>query len=49
MDAINCSGEEFPVSVWMKKVGSGGDHRIIVVIEPVARSTARFELDNEAS
>lgn len=49
MDAINSDGTEFPVSVWMKKVGSDGDHRVIVVIEPVARNSARFELDHEVS
>lgn len=49
MDAVNSEGLEFPVSVWMKKVGSDGDHRVIVVIEPVARSSAKFELDHEVS
>lgn len=47
MDAVNSDGMEFPVSVWMKKVGSDGDHRVIVVIEPVARTSAKFELDHE--
>ena len=49
MDAINSDGMEFPVSVWMKKVGSDGDHRVIVVIEPVARTSAKFELDHGVS
>lgn len=50
MDAVNSDGMEFPVSVWMKKVvGSDGDHRVIVVIEPVARTSAKFELDHKVS
>lgn len=47
MDAVNSNGTEFPVSVWMKKIGSDGEHRIIVVIEPVARHSAKFGLDHE--
>ena len=49
MDAVNSSGVEFPVSVWMKKIGSDGKHRIIVVIEPVARYSANFELDHKVN
>ena len=49
MDAMNSNGVEFPVSVWMKKIGSDGEHRVIVVIEPVARYSAKFELDHEVS
>lgn len=50
MDAVNSDGMEFPVSVWMKKVvGSDGDHRVIVVIEPVARTSAKFELDHKGN
>lgn len=49
MDAITRDGNEFPVSVWMKKVGSDGDHRVIVVIEPVARCSAKFELDHKVN
>ena len=46
MDAVN---SEFPVSVWRKKVRSDGDHHVIVVIEPVARTSAKFELDHKVS
>ena len=49
MDAMNSNGEEFPVSVWMKKIGSDGEHRVIVVIEPVARYSAKFGLDHEVN
>lgn len=49
MDAVKSDGAEFPVSVWMKKVGPDGDHRIIVVIEPVARNCVKFELDHEVN
>lgn len=65
MDAMTSYGIEFPVSVWMRRVG--GDNasgqkpdssasapnpqipltpRVIVVIEPVERSSALFSLDS---
>ena len=60
MDAVTSYGVEFPVSVWMRKVGADGSTpkadaaissqalptpRVIVVIEPVERSSALFSLD----
>lgn len=62
MDAVTSYGFEFPVSVWMRKVGgnkkTNSDSaapqpqtpptpRVIVVIEPVERSSALFSLDAE--
>ena len=59
MDAVTAHGVEFPVSVWMKRViGSssmtpppGGvshnQQRVIVVIEPVERSSAFFTMDQD--
>ena len=45
MDALRCDGIDFPVSVWMKRVKTDDEPRVIVVIEPVARTTAHFSLD----
>ncbi len=53
MDAVTSYGLEFPVSVWMKKVGmvSSTDtigplvSRVIVIVEPVERSSAFFTAD----
>lgn len=47
MDAVTSSGLEFPVSVWMKKVSSDQEPRVIVVIEPVERCSAHFTLNEE--
>lgn len=47
MDAVTSTGMEFPVSVWMKKVSSAQEPRVIVVIEPVERCTANFTLDDK--
>ena len=61
MDAITAYNDEFPVSVWMRRVGMDISHsntdsrhkphpcappspRVIVVIEPVERSSALFSL-----
>ena len=61
MDAVTSYRVEFPVSVWMRKVGLDTTHseagdmqkphphatptpRVIVVIEPVERSSALFSL-----
>lgn len=59
MDAVTSYGIEFPVSVWMRRVGressaadsAKGPHtpptpRVIVVIEPVERSSALFSMDS---
>lgn len=45
MDALHSDGIDFPVSVWMKKVKTDDEPRVIVVIEPVARTTAHLSLD----
>ena len=59
MDAVTAYGVEFPVSVWMKRVAgaspitppTGRDKpvppRVIVVIEPVERSSAFFTMDQD--
>ena len=59
MDAVTAYGVEFPVSVWMKRVSgaspitppTGRDKpaplRVIVVIEPVERSSAFFTMDQD--
>lgn len=62
MDAVTCYGVEFPVSVWMRRVGGDSKThtldlvaphtqtpppRVIVVIEPVERSSALFSLDSD--
>lgn len=47
MDAVSSFGVEFPVSVWMKRVTMATDPRVIVVIEPVQRTSANFTIDNE--
>lgn len=47
MDAVTSYGLEFPVSVWMKKVKSPHEPRVIVVIEPVERCSAHFTLNEE--
>ena len=47
MDALTSYGVQFPVSVWMKKVGLAVEPRVIVVIEPVHRSSAHFSMDME--
>ncbi len=53
MDAVTSYGVEFPVSVWMRRVGADSSHsspsltpspRVIAVIEPVERSSALFSL-----
>ena len=49
MDAITSDGLEFPVSVWMKKVSSDEEPRVIVVIEPVERCTAHFTVDDKVN
>lgn len=62
MDAVTSYGIEFPVSVWMRKVGGDSSthktdsamgpqtpptpSRVIVVIEPVERSSALFSMDS---
>jgi len=52
MDAVTSYGVEFPVSVWMRRVdvphsspSSPHPPRVIVVIEPVERSSALFSMD----
>jgi len=45
MDAMTSYGLLFPVSVWMKRVSSAVQPRVIVVIEPVERSSAHFTMD----
>ena len=46
MDAVTSYGLEFPVSVWMKKVSSSKkEPRVIVIIEPVERSSGYFRID----
>ena len=45
MDALRSDGVDFPVSVWMKRVKTDDEPRVIVVIEPVARTTAHLSLD----
>ena len=47
MDAVTSYGLEFPVSVWMKKVKSTHEPRVIVVIEPVERCSAHFTLNEK--
>jgi hypothetical protein len=47
MDAITSTGIEFPVSVWMRKVISADEPRVIVVIEPVERCSAYFTINKE--
>lgn len=47
MDAVSSFGAEFPVSVWMKRVSCDSKPRVIVVVEPVQRSSANFIIDNE--
>ena len=47
MDAVTSYGLEFPVSVWMKKVESTHEPRVIVVIEPVERCSAHFTLNEK--
>ena len=50
MDAVTSYGVEFPVSVWMKKVGVSSEClRVIVVMEPVERTSALFSLDQQVS
>lgn len=58
MDAVTSYGLEFPVSVWMKRVGihhptgtpTSGEipgSRVILIIEPVERSSAHFSVDQD--
>ena len=61
MDAVTSYGIEFPVSVWMRRVGGDSKTvdstaprpqapstpRVIVVIEPVERSSALFSIDSD--
>lgn len=55
MDAVTAYGLEFPVSVWMKRVGvSHADtstspiaFRVIVIVEPVERSSAYFAVNHD--
>lgn len=47
MDAVTSYGQQFPVSVWMKKVSSTDSSRVIVIIEPVERSSAHFAMNME--
>ena len=48
MDAVTSYGVEFPVSVWMKKISvSSTSMRVIVVMEPVERTSACFSLDHQ--
>ncbi len=48
MEAITSYGLVFPVSVWMKKfVSSTPDPRVIIVIEPVERTSLYFTIDND--
>lgn len=48
MDAVTSYGVEFPVSVWMKKVSVSADSlRVIVVLEPVERTSARFSINHQ--
>ena len=62
MDAVTSYGVEFPVSVWMKRVGipptatpTSREHpgqivsRVIVIIEPVERSSAHFTVDQNGN
>ena len=50
MDAVTAYGVEFPVSVWMKRVrATTPTPRVIVVIEPVERSSALFSLDGRGT
>lgn len=62
MDAVTSYGVEFPVSVWMKRVGipptvtsTSGDNpgpmisRVIVIVEPVERSSAHFTVDQNGN
>lgn len=53
MDAVTSYGVEFPVSVWMRRVDVDSSHpspasapspRVIVVVEPVERSSALFSM-----
>ena len=46
MDAVTSYSLEFSVSVWMKKVSSSkNEPRVIVIIEPVERSSGCFRID----
>ena len=47
MDAVTSYGVEFPVSVWMKRLKSAEVARVIVVIEPVERSSAHFTINEK--
>ena len=47
MDAVTSYGQQFPVSVWMKKVSSTDSSIVIVIIEPVERSSAHFAMSRE--
>ena len=47
MDAITSYGLEFPVSVWMKRVNPAVEPRVIVVIEPVERTSAHFTVNEK--
>lgn len=47
MDAVTSYGIEFPVSVWMKRVSPAIQPRVIVVIEPVERTSAHFTIDEK--
>ena len=60
MDAVTSYGVEFPVSVWMKRLGVASSTstltpplpatpRVIVVIEPVERSSAVFTMDRQGT
>ncbi len=57
MDAVTSYGIEFPVSVWMKRVGVAPStdvpgplvSRVIVIVEPVERSSAFFAADKNGA
>jgi hypothetical protein len=52
MVGIHAAGEEFPISLWMRKVASttaGEGNRYVAVVEPVMRVELRAALDGDGA